>query len=65
MILNFPGVHRLARRAIRRARRRPSCPRSLHIYRRALLRRMALPAGDRPAYVLDSLARALISARVA
>lgn len=39
-------------------------PRSLHIYRRALLRRIGVPAGDRPAAPLNALAMALIAARV-
>lgn len=47
-------------------RRRCSfAPASLHVYRRALARRFGLPTGDRPACVLDALARALLSARVA
>ncbi|MCS6880546.1 MAG: hypothetical protein RMK84_13680 [Oscillochloridaceae bacterium] len=39
-------------------------PASLHVYRRALLRRFGLPAGNRPAAVLDAVARALLQARV-
>jgi hypothetical protein len=47
-------------------RRRCSfAPTSLHVYRRALVRRFGLPAGDRPACVLDALARALLRARIA
>lgn len=40
-------------------------PSSLHVYRRALVRRFGLPEGKRPAAVLDTLARALLRARVA
>ncbi len=39
-------------------------PASLHVYRRALIRRIGLPAGNRPAAVLDAVARALLQARV-
>lgn len=47
-------------------RRRCSfAPTSLHVYRRALVRRIGLPAAGRPACVLDALARALLRARVA
>jgi hypothetical protein len=50
-----------------RARRRRSsfAPSSLHVYRRALLRRFGLPTSSRPAFVLDTLARTLLDARVA
>ena len=47
-------------------RRRCSfAPVSLHVYRRALVRRFGLPLGSRPAVVLDTLARSLLRARVA
>jgi hypothetical protein len=47
-------------------RRRCSFARtSLHVYRRALIRRIGLPGSGRPAFVLDNLARALLEARVA
>jgi len=39
-------------------------PASLHVYRRAHIRRIGLPAGNRPAAVLDAVARALLQARV-
>jgi hypothetical protein len=39
-------------------------PASLHVYRRALIRRIGLPAANRPAAVLDAVARALLQARV-
>jgi hypothetical protein len=39
-------------------------PASLHVYRRAPIRRIGLPAGNRPAAVLDAVARALLQARV-
>lgn len=46
-------------------RRRCSfAPASLHVYRRALARRFGLPAGERPARLLDSIARALLAARI-
>lgn len=46
-------------------RRRCSfAPTSLHVYRRALARRFGFPAGDRPACVLNTIARALLDARV-
>lgn len=38
---------------------------SLHVYRRALIRRIGLTGGGRPACVLDSVARSLLRARVA
>ena len=45
-------------------RRRCSfAPLSLHIYRRALVRRIGLIPGERPAHILDTLARALLTAR--
>lgn len=45
-------------------RRRCSfAPLSLHIYRRALVRRIGLPPSERPASILDALARALLTAR--
>lgn len=45
-------------------RRRCSfAPLSLHIYRRALARRIGLMPGERPAHILDALARALLTAR--
>ena len=45
-------------------RRRCSfAPLSLHIYRRALVRRIGLIPGERPAHILDALARALLAAR--
>jgi hypothetical protein len=47
-------------------RRRCSfAPASLHVYRRALARRIGLPPGERPAHVLDTLARSLLDARCA
>jgi hypothetical protein len=47
-------------------RRRCSfAPNSLHVYRRALIRRIGLPSGGRPAAVLDTVARSLLRARVA
>ncbi|NTU81367.1 MAG: hypothetical protein HGA45_18645 [Chloroflexales bacterium] len=46
-------------------RRRCSfAPESLHVYRRALARRIGLPPGERPACVLDTLARSLLRARI-
>jgi hypothetical protein len=46
-------------------RRRCSfAPTSLHVYRRVLARRFGLPSGDRPATFLNTIARALLSARV-
>jgi hypothetical protein len=51
----------------RRTRRR-SCSfarNSLHVYRRALVRRIGLRCSSRPALMLDTLARALLQARVA
>jgi len=45
-------------------RRRCSfAPLSLHIYRRALMRRIGLIPGARPASILDALAQALLAAR--
>lgn len=47
-------------------RRRCSfAPSSLHVYRRALIRRIGLQSAGRPARVLDTLARSLLRARVA
>lgn len=46
-------------------RRRGFAPASLHVYRRALARRFGLAPGARPAQVLDTVARAVLSARVA
>jgi hypothetical protein len=46
-------------------RRRCSfAPASLHVYRRALVRRIGLLGTGRPAVVLDRLASALLRARV-
>jgi hypothetical protein len=64
MIIQFPGAERATRRGQHR-RRRAQCPRSLHIYRRALIRRIGLSGGGRPAQLLDTVARTLIAARVA
>ncbi len=56
----FPQPHRLAAH-----RRRCSfAPCSLHVYRRALIRRIGLTSGGRPAAVLDAVARSLLQARV-
>lgn len=60
MIIQLRPVHHHAHR-----RRCSFAPVSLHVYRRALVRRFGLPAGARPAHVLDALARALRRARVA
>jgi hypothetical protein len=51
----------------RRAHRRRCsfAPNSLHVYRRALVRRIGLSYSGRPACFLDNLARALLRARVA
>lgn len=40
-------------------------PTSLHVYRRALIRRIGLTGAGRPAAVLDTIARSLLGARVA
>lgn len=53
-----PGHHHVHRR------RCSFAPSSLHVYRRALARRFGLPAGERPARFLDTIARALLKARV-
>lgn len=50
----------------RHTHRRRCCfaPASLHVYRRALIRRIGLSSAGRPASVLDTVARALLQARV-
>jgi hypothetical protein len=60
MIIELRPSHHHAHR-----RRSSFAPESLHVYRRALVRRIGLPAGERPASVLDALARALLRSRVA
>lgn len=60
MIIQLRPSHHHAHR-----RRCSFAPSSLHVYRRALARRFGLPTGDRPAAVLDTLARAILRARVA
>ncbi|WP_129673655.1 hypothetical protein [Candidatus Chloroploca sp. Khr17] len=40
-------------------------PETLHLYRRVLVRRIGITPGARPASILDTLARALLDARVA
>jgi hypothetical protein len=63
MIIQFPGVTRPAR--AQHSRRRAQTPRSVHTYRRALLRRMGMCcAADRPAIYIDALAREILAARV-
>lgn len=54
-----PQPRRTHRRRCRFARN------SLHVYRRALVRRIGLRCSARPAFILDNLARALLQARVA
>jgi hypothetical protein len=62
MIIQFPGI---AKARTRSERRRAHSPRSVHTYRRALLRRMGLCcAADRPATFVDALARELLAARI-
>ncbi|HMQ31287.1 MAG TPA: hypothetical protein PKD53_11195 [Chloroflexaceae bacterium] len=60
MIIQLRPAHHHAHR-----RRCSFAPISLHVYRRALARRFGLTAGARPAGALDTLARALLRARVA
>lgn len=60
MIIQLRPTHHYANR-----RRCTFAPLSLHVYRRALLRRIGLTPAHRPACVLDTLARALLRARVA
>lgn len=63
MILQFPTLQKTPR--TQHSRRRAHCPRSLHTYRRALLRRMGMTCvAGRPAAVFDNLARELLAARV-
>ncbi|GAB4441946.1 MAG: hypothetical protein OHK0015_39860 [Chloroflexi bacterium OHK40] len=60
MIIQLRPHHHHANR-----RRCNFAPYSLHVYRRALIRRFGLPSGGRPAHVLDKVARSLLRARVA
>jgi hypothetical protein len=63
-ILQFPsGSPRSAIRYVHR-RRHGFPPMSLHVYRRALLRRFGLASGERPACVFNELAQALLHAQV-
>jgi hypothetical protein len=48
-----------------RRRRCSFAPASLHVYRRALIRRIGLPSSRRPACILDAVARSLLAARLA
>jgi len=45
-------------------RRCAFAPASLHVHRRALARRFGLPRGERPAVLLNTLARTILAARV-
>jgi hypothetical protein len=62
IVMFFPGAEPPGRspHTRRRARSRPS----LHIHRRALIRRLGLHSTGRPACVLDTIARQLLAARV-
>jgi hypothetical protein len=59
MIIPLHPEHHYAHR-----RRCSFAPLSLHVYRRVLARRIGIPPGERPACMLDTLARALLRARV-
>jgi hypothetical protein len=66
IIIPFPGCETPDGSYRQHSRRRAHSPRSLHIYRRALLRRLGVSSsGTRPACVMDAIARELLAARIA